>query len=64
MTVIRAHEVIAAGVWLLAITVTVITKLTKIYDADYLVFLSTGYFVIINILERWSMNFYTSINKH
>ena len=49
MTVIRA-KFLAAGMWLLAITLTVITTLAKIYNADYLVFLSIGYYVIINIL--------------
>lgn len=49
MTVFRA-QMLATGMWLLAITLTVITTVGKNYDIDNVVFLSIVYYVIINIL--------------
>ena len=49
MTVPRA-QVFAMGVWLLAVTLTILTTVGKIYDIDNVVFVSIVYYVIINIL--------------
>lgn len=49
MTVLRA-QLLATGMWLLAITLTMISTLGKIYNTDNLVFVSIAYYVIINIL--------------
>ena len=49
MTLTRA-QFLAAGMWLLGITLTVVTTLAKIYDADNLVFLSIVYYMILNVL--------------
>ncbi len=49
MTVNRAQS-LAMGMWLLAIILTIISRLAQIYSAEYLIFLSITYYVIINIL--------------
>ena len=49
VTVLRA-QLLTIGIWLLAITLTIVTAVGKMYNIDNLVFLSIIYYVIINIL--------------
>lgn len=49
MTAFRA-KLLALGMWCIAITLTIVTTLGKMYKTDNLVFLSIGFYVIINIL--------------